>query len=61
MQWEVKLTIRRMGMQCKSCKQSFECYVIADNEVEAAQFAKEKSGFNPETHKFNIDRVRRIT
>lgn len=61
MQWEVKLTIRKMGMQCKSCKQKFECFVIADNEVEAAMFAKEKSGANPETHKFNIDLIRKVS
>ncbi|QPD96201.1 hypothetical protein [Enterobacter phage N5822] len=40
MKWKVKLTIRRMGRQCRSCKQVFECEVSASNEVEAAQFAK---------------------
>lgn len=58
MKWTVKLTIRKFGMQCRSCKQIFECEVIAANEVEAAQFAKEKSGADPDTHKFSIDYIR---
>ena len=59
MRWIIKLTIRKMGMQCRSCKQEFECEVVADNEAEAAQYAKELSGANPETHKFNIDLIKR--
>ena len=58
--WIVKLTIRKMGMQCQSCRQDFECEVTADNEVEAAQFAKERSGANPLTHKFNINLIKEI-
>lgn len=58
--WLVRLTIRKMGMQCQSCKQNFECEVIASNEVEAAQFAKERSRANPETHKFNINLIKEI-
>lgn len=58
--WLVKLTIRKMGMQCRSCKQEFECEVFAENEVEAAQFAKEQSGADAETHKFNINLIRSI-
>lgn len=61
MKWKVKLTIRRMGRQCRSCKQVFECEVAADNEVEAAQFAKELSGADPETHKFSIDYLRSLS
>nr|DAE93251.1 MAG TPA: Protein of unknown function (DUF983) [Caudoviricetes sp.] len=29
MQWKVSLTIRKMGMQCHSCKQDFETVVTA--------------------------------
>lgn len=56
----VKLTIRKMGMQCRSCKQSFECEVIADSNETAVVSAKLKSGANPETHKFSIDYVREV-
>jgi hypothetical protein len=50
-----------MGRQCRSCKQVFECEVSASNEVEAAQFAKELSGADPETHKFSIDYLRSLS
>lgn len=61
MKWKVKLTIRRMGRQCRSCKQVFECEVSASSEVEAAQFAKELSGADTETHKFSIDYLRSLS
>lgn len=61
MKWRVKLTIRRMGRNCSSCKQNFECEVTAENEVEAAQFAKELSGAEPETHQFSINLVRSLS
>ena len=59
--WRVKLTIRKMGMQCQSCKQTFECQVVADNEVEAAEFAKELSKSDPEIHQFQINLIKEIT
>lgn len=59
--WRVKLTIRKMGMQCQSCKQTFECQVVAENEVEAAQFAKELSKADPEIHQFQINLIKEIT
>lgn len=58
MLFSVKLTIRRMGRQCDSCKQTFECEVSALDNVDAIQVAKVLSGADPETHKFNIDYVR---
>lgn len=59
--WFVKLTIRRMGRDCGSCKQDFECEVDANGAIEAAAKAKELSGANPETHKFSINFVREKT
>ena len=61
MKWKVKLTIRRMGRNCRSCRQEFECEVVAENEVEAAAFAKELSGADPETHQFSINYIRGVT
>ena len=58
--WKVRLVIRKMGMMCKSCRQTFECEVVADNEVEAVQFAKEQSRANTLTHSFNVELVRSI-
>ena len=60
MKYKVKLTIRRMGRICQSCKQVFECEVEARGELEAAARAKELSGANPEINKFSIDFVRKI-
>lgn len=59
--WKVKLTIRRMGRNCSSCRQVFECEVVAENEVEAATFAKELSGADPETHQFSINYLRALS
>ncbi|VUF55288.1 Phage protein [Escherichia phage Stevie_ev116] len=60
MKFKVKLTIRRMGRNCGSCKQDFECEVEALNTVDAVQCAKVLSGANPETHQFSINYVRAI-
>lgn len=60
MKFKVKLTIRRMGRNCGSCKQDFECEVDALGALEAAAKAKELSGANPETHQFSINYVRAI-
>lgn len=60
MKFKVKLTIRRMGRNCGSCKQDFECEVEALNNVDAVQCAKVLSGANPETHQFSINYVRSI-
>ena len=54
MMWHVKLTIRKMGMQCQSCKQAFECNVNASTIEEAVEKAKQLSGANPEIHQFSI-------
>lgn len=58
MMWKVKLTIRRMGRNCASCKQNFECEVEALSNVDAIHIAKVLSGANPETHQFSINHVR---
>lgn len=60
MKWKVKLTIRRMGRNCGSCKQDFECEVAAFDEHHAVNLAKRLSGANPETHQFSINYVRAI-
>ena len=61
MKWKVKLTIRRMGRNCGSCKQDFECEVDARCALEAAARAKELSGANPNTHQFSINYVKEIS
>lgn len=58
--WKVKLTIRRMGRNCGSCKQEFECEIEALNTVDAIQCAKYLSGADPETHQFSINYVREV-
>lgn len=58
MKWKVKLTIRRMGRNCRSCRQEFECEVEATNYFDALKIAKELSGADPETHQFSINYVR---
>nr|DAH97842.1 MAG TPA: hypothetical protein [Caudoviricetes sp.] len=60
MVFKVKLTIRRMGRNCGSCKQEFETVVTACSAEMAVRFAKEYSGANPETHQFSINYVRAI-
>ncbi|EFW1287491.1 hypothetical protein bas06_0088 [Escherichia phage KarlJaspers] len=61
MKYKVRLTIRRMGRNCSSCRQSFECEVEARGELEAAARAKELSGANQDTHQFSIDLVRKMS
>ncbi|QVW27723.1 hypothetical protein [Hafnia phage Pocis76] len=58
--WHVQLVIRKMGMQCQSCKQEFETIVTACSAEMAVRLAKEYSGANQETHKFSIKRVREV-
>lgn len=60
MNYKVKMTIRRMGRNCQSCKQEYECVVDALDELEAVSKAKEQSGANPETHQFSINLVRAL-
>lgn len=59
--WFVKLTIRRMGRQCRSCRQDFECEVEAANEREAVDIAKALSDADQETHQFNVNIVRKLS
>lgn len=40
MNYKVKMTIRRMGRNCQSCKQEYECVVDALDELEAVAKAK---------------------
>lgn len=60
MLFKVKLTIRRMGRNCGSCKQEFECEVEALNSVDAIQIAKALSNADPDVHQFSINYVRSI-
>lgn len=60
MKFKVKLTIRRMGRNCRSCRQEFECEVEALNDVDAIQIAKVLSNADPEMHQFSINYVRGI-
>lgn len=60
MRYLVKLTTRKMGMMCQSCKQDFEAEVEANSSDEAVSKAKFMTGANPETHKFSINYVREI-
>lgn len=59
--FKVKLTIRKMGMQCKSCKQDFETEVEATSQEEAIDIAKFLSKANLDTHKINISLIKEIT
>lgn len=59
--YNVKLTIRRMGRNCSSCKQDFECEVAAFNAEHAVNLAKRLSGANPETHQFSINFVKEMS
>lgn len=58
--YKVKLTIRRMGRTCQSCKQTFESDIEADSPEDALAKAKARSGANPDTHKFSIDYIRGV-
>lgn len=58
--WLVKLTTRKMGMQCRSCRQSFELEVIADSSESAVAAAKKQTGLDPDTHQFSIEYVRSL-
>lgn len=59
-QFKVKLTIRKMGMFCQSCKQTFETEVNATSQAEALIKAKKLSGANLDTHKISIDLIKEI-
>ena len=58
--FSVQLTILIMGRTCSSCKQHFECNVVAATAEDAVRKAKEKSGADPETNKFLVNYVREI-
>lgn len=58
--WLVKLTIRKMGMQCATCKQEFETVVTACSAEMAVRLAKDYSRANQETHKFTVNIVKEI-
>lgn len=59
--YKVKLTIRRMGRQCQSCKQSFEGEFYAASPEDAVSQAKSQSGADPDTNQFQIDYVRGVS
>ncbi|AWD92229.1 hypothetical protein HOT14_gp29 [Escherichia phage vB_EcoS_IME347] len=56
----VKLTIKRMGRRCSTCRQNFETEVKASSAEEAVAKAKLQSGANADTHQFSINLVREI-
>lgn len=56
----VKLLIKQMGRQCKTCRQHYEAEIEAGSTEEAVAIAKDQSGANPATHKFNILLVKEI-
>lgn len=58
--FKVKLIIRKMGMLCQSCKQSFETELSATSHDEAITKAKKLSGANLDTHKINIELIKEI-
>lgn len=58
--YKVILTIRRMGRQCQTCKQDFECEVMAETQEWAVVSAKLLSGSNPEYHQFSIKLIKEI-
>ena len=58
--FKVKLIIRKMGMFCQSCKQSFETELSATSQAEAIMKAKKLSGANLDTHKINIELIKEI-
>ncbi|QIG62018.1 hypothetical protein [Citrobacter phage IME-JL8] len=49
-----------MGRQCKTCRQHYEAEIEAGSTEEAVAIAKDQSGANPATHKFNILLVKEI-
>ncbi len=58
--FKVKLIIRKMGMFCQYCKQSFETELSATSQAEAITKAKKLSGANLDTHKINIELIKEI-
>ena len=54
----VKLTIKRMGRNCQSCRQLYETEVMAESAEEAVAIAKNQSGANPDYHKFSVSLIK---
>lgn len=60
-QFDVRLTIMRMGRQCSTCKQTFEGRITADDAEMAIRLAKEDSRADLETHKVKVNYVREVS
>lgn len=58
--FKVALIIRRMGRKCSSCKQEFECEVMAESQEFAVVSAKLLSGANPNYHQFSIKLIKEL-
>lgn len=58
--FKVALIIRRMGRNCSSCKQEFECEVMAETQEFAVVSAKLLSGANPSYHQFSIKLIKEL-
>lgn len=58
--FKVSLIIRRMGRKCSSCKQEFECEVMAETQELAVVNAKILSKANPDYHQFSIKLIKEL-
>lgn len=58
--YKVKLTIRRMGRSCNSCKQDYEGEFSAESAEQAVSKAKRQSGANPDYHQFSISLIKEL-
>lgn len=55
--YEVRLTSRLMGRQCKSCQQSYEGRFLANSPEEAVAAAKAAFNIDLTVHKVSVDKV----
>ncbi|GCG53742.1 hypothetical protein BvCms16BK_04544 [Escherichia coli] len=55
--YEVRLTSRLMGRQCKSCQQSYEGRFLASSPEEAVAAAKAAFKIDLTVHKVSVDKV----
>lgn len=58
--YEVRLTSRLMGRQCKSCQQSYEGRFLASSTEEAVVAAKEAFKIDLTVHKVSVDKITKL-
>lgn len=58
--YEVRLTSRLMGRQCKSCQQSYEGRFLADSTEEAVAAAKAAFKIDLTVNKVSVDKVTKL-